>query len=562
MNNNINAIPVFLACDEKYAKYATVTMVSILSGTSEPVDLYILDGGIAQETKIQIQRFLKSHHANLHHIEFIVVNQDLVRDFPSVQHFSLNTYFRYFIAELKPEIHRALYIDSDMVIIGNIAELYNTDMHGLAAAAVPYICNDKKFAKSGHHKWIQAQKEKLHMSPESLYFNAGLMIMDLDWFRKNKMQNKLVQMTLDWKDIITCPDQDILNMVFENKYEPLTPNFNIVVDITDDLVNINKYANQFIGKKCTVIHYTGGFGKRPWTGSRVLAKHFWRVAKHTPFYHDLRRQAKYRMPYRVIDKRRTHIYFMGKKIATFAKLPKQSLEMILLYRIWRKLRKTSTVCYTYLSAGYDNLMQHRHISFGWDYVCFTNDEKLLRHKYIGIWKIEPSRFEKLDSKRNCGWHKTQPEQLFSQYERSIWIDANINIMTKDFSNLVKNTKKFMLVPLHHDRECIYDEIEVIREIGFDTPEMCDTVKEYLTKHKMPHQYGQNENNIIFRMHTNPLVQKIDKQWWELIRDYSKRDQLSFSYCLYKNGVTPYEIAMPNIRYNEWFYVRKHNKHHD
>ena len=314
----MNIIPIFLACDEKYAKYATVTMVSILSGTKRPIDLFVLDGGITNETKNHINMFLKSNHENLHNLEFITVDKNLVKDFPSVQHFSLNTYFRYFIANLKPEINRALYIDSDMVIVGDIAQLYDTDMGKYPVAAVPYICNDKKYEKTGHHRWIQNQKKMLGMKPDSLYFNAGLMMMNLDYFRKHDLQTKLVKQTIDMKDIITCPDQDILNKMFENNYYQLSPNYNIVVDITDDLVNINKYAKQFIGKICSVIHYTGGFGKRPWTGSHILAKYFWNVAKHTPFYAKLKIESKTKKLIIEKTERRKHYYLFGKKIASFS----------------------------------------------------------------------------------------------------------------------------------------------------------------------------------------------------------------------------------------------------
>ena len=120
----------------------------------------------------------------------------------------------------------------------------------------------------------------------------------------------------------------------------------------------------------------------------------------------------------------------------------------------------------------------------------------------------------------------------------------------------------MLVPIHHDREDIYDEIDVIQDVAFENAEMCKITRELLKKNEMPKNYGLNETNVMFRAHHNTTIVSIDKDWWDCIKQYSKRDQLSFSYCLYKNGVSPFEIAIPNIRSNEWFYVRKHNKHHD
>ena len=558
----MKTVPIFLACDEKYAKYATVTMVSVLRGTKDLIDLYVLDGGITDETKTDINMFLKSNYENLHNLEFITVDKGLVKDFPSVQHFSLNTYFRYFIADMKPEIKRALYIDSDMLILGDISELYNTDMHGFPVAAVPYICNDVKFEKTGHYKWLQGQKQKMHMDPKSLYFNAGLMIMDLDYFRKNKMQKKLVQTTIDWKDVITCPDQDILNMMFENNYEQLSPNFNIVVDITDDLVNINNYAKQFIGKQCTVIHYTGGFGKRPWTGSHVLAKYFWNVAKHTPYYVQLRKEAKYKSLLIEKTSRRKHVYLFGKKIASFPIKYTTNFLKVVAYRIYKPFRKADTVCYMYQSSGYDNLIQHRYISFDWDYVCYTNDKNLLKHKYIGIWEIRPSVYEKLDSKRNSGWHKTHPDVLFPEYKNSVWIDGNINVVSSYLHDKIKTTCKKLLVPRHHDRNCIYDEINIIKSIAFDDAKTCEETRKMLIKNKMPRNYGVNETNVMFRKHHEKIVKNIDNLWWKCIEKYSKRDQLSFSYCLFKNNINVFDISIPNVRFNNNFFVKKHNKHHD
>lgn len=275
-------IQIFLACDDKYAPYMLVTMVSVLQNTTSSVDFYVLDGGISDERKLLIEETV-SQYKLCNHCEYIKMDISLVAGFPNLQHFSLNTYFRYFIADLKPDLDKALYLDCDMVVIGDITEIYDINVDNYGIAAVPYICNDRKYSKTCHYKWVMAQKQRLNMKASSLYFNAGLLLMNLQYIRKNNLKQQFINKTTELKDIITCPDQDVLNIIFENKYKILPLQYNIVVDITSQILDINQYIRKF-SNSCFVIHYTGGQGLRPWLGGTVLAEYFWDIAKKTPFY--------------------------------------------------------------------------------------------------------------------------------------------------------------------------------------------------------------------------------------------------------------------------------------
>ena len=75
----------------------------------------------------------------------------------------------------------------------------------------------------------------------------------------------------------------------------------------------------------------------------------------------------------------------------------------------KMITKTNkTVCYTCITKNYDKLIQHSYISKDWDYVCFTDDKKLIKKGKVGIWLIKPLVFNSLEDKRNSGWHKTHP----------------------------------------------------------------------------------------------------------------------------------------------------------
>ena len=228
------------------------------------------------------------------------------------------------------------------------------------------------------------------------------------------------------------------------------------------------------------------------------------------------------------------------------------------YFEYKKLRVANTVCYTYLSDNYDELISHKYLCPDWDYVCFTNNKKLLNKKYVGAWKIMPSQCENFDPKRNSGWHKTHPEILFPNYTSSVWVDGAVNILTDYVVNEINSRKSDLLVPIHDMRDCIYDECDANIEHARETVDNVEKVRTFLKKSKMPKKYGLNETNIVYRKHKKAVIKKIDNQWWDCIEKYSKRDQLSFSYVLYKNDILPKDIAINNTRQDaQNFFVVNH-----
>ena len=88
---------------------------------------------------------------------------------------------------------------------------------------------------------------------------------------------------------------------------------------------------------------------------------------------------------------------------------------------------------------------------------------------------------------------------------------------------------------------------------------CNSVLSFLKKKGMPRHYGLNETNVIYRKHTESSIINLMESWWNCIRDISKRDQLSFSYVLWKNGIPVKDISIPNARFNKGnFYLKLTN----
>lgn len=195
------------------------------------------------------------------------------------------------------------------------------------------------------------------------------------------------------------------------------------------------------------------------------------------------------------------------------------------------------VLYSCITGGYDNVPVHNYIAPDWDYVLFTDDENLIKRGKYEHWNIKPLVFNKLTNVKNARWHKVNTHILFPEYDYSLWLDSNIIVnndnLFKVVDNLIKQ-KALIGVPNHPVRKCIYDEAEIIKNSNIDYKNIVDSEICFLKSQNYPKNNGLSETNVLFRQH-NKIKDTLDL-WWYMIETYSKRDQLSFNYALWKTGI--------------------------
>lgn len=216
----------------------------------------------------------------------------------------------------------------------------------------------------------------------------------------------------------------------------------------------------------------------------------------------------------------------------------------------KKTRKASSVIYTCVTNGYDDIREIAcpgYINPDWDYICFTDDAEDIAAEHIGIWEIKPLAFNQLDNTRNNRWHKMHPHVLFPEYKESIYIDANIDILSQYIFKATHEINKPFILPMHPTRTCIYKEFELVLSEFLDDPKKILQARKLISKSRMPNDYGLTENNILYRRHNEPSVISIMSEWWDMIEKYSRRDQLSLAWLLWKNGMHLSDISIPNAR---------------
>ncbi len=227
-------------------------------------------------------------------------------------------------------------------------------------------------------------------------------------------------------------------------------------------------------------------------------------------------------------------------------------------RYWERKGENRACVYTCITGGYDTVLLHEYVNPAFDYICFTDSVNLLNMARYGAWQFRPLAFTALSDTKNQRWHKTHPHEILAGYDESVYIDANISVRTEFLFGEIASSESGILIPIHFARDCIYDEAKEIVRWGRDSAENVGRMVALLKESGFPRHYGLHETNIVYRKHGDATVRKIDGEWWSFIESYSRRDQMSLSFVLWKNGIAVSDIAIANARTDEKnFYFAEH-----
>lgn len=103
------------------------------------------------------------------------------------------------------------------------------------------------------------------------------------------------------------------------------------------------------------------------------------------------------------------------------------------------------------------------------------------------------------------------------------------------------------MPVHFVRNCIYEEFAEVEKLGYETADVLRKQRELIEQSGFPEHFGLAETNVLYRRHNEPEIIKLMEDWWYFIANYSKRDQLSFSYVLWKKGYKIKDFFIKNAR---------------
>ncbi len=215
-------IPIFYACDDLFAKYAIVSIRSLLdhANPENRYEIHILNSGISEAYKQE----LLAMGTDFATVEFSDVTAPLetLRDrLPLRDYYTLSTYYRLFLPELFPSLNKALYIDSDTVILGDVAELYAHDLGDNYIGAV----HDQIILQE--HVFGDYAEQVLGVDRYQ-YFSAGILLMNCRAFREKDLLVKFVEL-LNQYHFVIAQDQDYLNVLCKDRVLWLSSAWNMQV---------------------------------------------------------------------------------------------------------------------------------------------------------------------------------------------------------------------------------------------------------------------------------------------------------------------------------------------
>lgn len=194
------------------------------------------------------------------------------------------------------------------------------------------------------------------------------------------------------------------------------------------------------------------------------------------------------------------------------------------------------VVYSALVGKYDDVVQPDVVDGRFDYVLFTND---IHEDSVGVWQIRPILYKNTDTTRICRYVKTHPEKLLPEYKCSVWIDSNIHIHTDEiYSRTIELYEQGVLVSSmwHPVRKCLYEEAFAVVNMMLEHESVVVNWCHRLRQEGFPKGLGLFETNVLYRQHCLEKVGEMDTIWWNCISHYSRRDQLSFTYVLWKMDI--------------------------
>lgn len=263
---------VIYASDDNYSWLAGISMLSLFENNKErdEIQVFLFCDKVSKRNKEYLSAIAWQYQRKL---EFIDVSQLRLPDFLYSGRWPMSACSRLFACELLPGIDKALYLDCDIIVDGDISDLYDWPMGENILLAV------KDCVSSAH-------KHKIGLQASDVYINTGVLLMDLQRVRDFPMKESIAAFVQRYGKVVMYPDQDITNCIFKGQIGILPPEYNVMTQFNQYSYEQLKwirhpsyyYSRQEIEtakRHARIFHYTTCMlNIRPWySGSKLNNAH-------------------------------------------------------------------------------------------------------------------------------------------------------------------------------------------------------------------------------------------------------------------------------------------------
>lgn len=265
-------IPIFFACDDAFVKFTVISLHSIIQNASREYRyrVHVLHTDIREESREQLYALGRENpHFEISFDDVTDYLDSIADRLPLRDYYSKTTYFRLFIAEMFPEYDKAIYIDSDTVVQGDISQLYLTDIRDAYLGA----CHEQVMVQIDEYG---TYAERVVGVSRYNFFNAGLILINCHQFRLCFVLDKFIQYLHTYHFAVT-QDEDYLNLICKDHVFWLDQRWN--TEIFGDI--------PYPIEEAYILHYI--MTNKPWHYEDCRhGEIFWRYAAETSVYEDVR----------------------------------------------------------------------------------------------------------------------------------------------------------------------------------------------------------------------------------------------------------------------------------
>lgn len=265
-------IPIFFTIDEGYAPWLSVALISLKENASKEYryEVHVVYHDMSANTIIKLSEIADDDFS----ISFEEMPQtlDQLHDFAGnnylrADYFTLTIFIRLFLADMFPQYDKAIYLDSDICVPGDISKMYTINLKDNYLGVV----NDYSIAnipELNHYVKDAIGVDKDH------YFNSGILLMNFKKIRERELAKRFLDLMIKYHFDTIAPDQDYLNALCKDKVVYLDPTWDSMPCDLDEFENPQ------------IIHYN--LFDKPWCYDNVkYEKYFWDVAKRSGFYDEI-----------------------------------------------------------------------------------------------------------------------------------------------------------------------------------------------------------------------------------------------------------------------------------
>ena len=284
-----NNVAIAVAANDYFIPYCATFLKSMAehSNSDKNYDILLLSQDVSDINVKNVKKMLSAWK----NISLRVLDPSVLIDQYTCHiegHFSKETYYRLVLPELLPNYDKVLYLDSDMIAMDDVAKIYDENIDGYLLAA----CHDADTAGlyNGYRKDKKEYTDKiLKLKEPYQYFQAGVLLLNLEEFRKRYTTKKILDFAVSEKWQLL--DQDILNKLCEGAVKYIDMSWNVMVDFAGIRINqiialAPRWLNEMYQearKNPKIIHYAGP--QKPWFEPEMdFGIQFWECARGTAYY--------------------------------------------------------------------------------------------------------------------------------------------------------------------------------------------------------------------------------------------------------------------------------------